>query len=519
MTKKNVLIKNSLFGVLQFVAVAVLTFLCVPIFINRLGAEAYGVFALVTILGNLNFFSSFGLNSALLVFLSKQGKTEESRRDIIVVLISTIVIAYLLCSILYIYKAPIIESIFSIPEKYIESSSKLYDYLLAANFLLIIGQVAVSIIDSLQKIYISNVIQFVYNLIYWIGLIIVVLTGGGLESVGIPLFVAAFVWSLLITWKAVSLWGSFKLTQPLRPHFKRVFVKQFSYGFEIFTAGFCGFFLEPLSKILLSNFCGINLVAYYDIALRIKHQLSGVFQKAAYPLFPYISEQPKSPELNEKVIDMCKKIQLLVAFLSLIIIFTFPIMVKLWLGDDYNHTTLIYIVVLAVSYLMFSPPILPMYYYLQSKSMADRTIYMHLGGVVSNVLVFFALYKFAGAYSIVISNTASVLFAYLLGQYYMRKYVDMRISKQFTSYAIMTLWIAVTLLMCGLTKYYLLPTNLYDIIVYPLIIIATFIIFARFGFLVSKVDIDRYLGAMPKIRDIAKKILFKKEDYLYRKEY
>ena len=64
MTQKGVLIRNSIFGVLQFVAVAVLTFVCVPIFINRLGEDAYGVFALITILGNLNFFSSFGLNSA-----------------------------------------------------------------------------------------------------------------------------------------------------------------------------------------------------------------------------------------------------------------------------------------------------------------------------------------------------------------------------------------------------------------------------------------------------------------------
>ena len=157
MTQKKVLIKNSLFGVLQFIAVAILTFLCVPIFINRLGIDAYGVFALITILGNLNFFSSFGLNSALLVFLSKQGKTEESQRDIVVVLFSTIVIAFLICSMLYILKTPIIENIFAVPAEYIQSSSKLYDYLLAANFLLIVGQVAVSIIDAMQKIYISNI--------------------------------------------------------------------------------------------------------------------------------------------------------------------------------------------------------------------------------------------------------------------------------------------------------------------------------------------------------------------------
>ena len=509
MTQKGILIKNSLFGVLQFVAVAVLTFVCVPIFINRLGEDAYGVFALVTILGNLNFFSSFGLNSALLVFLSKQGKTEESQRDIVVVLFSTIIISLLLCSLLYIFKTPIIETIFAIPQEYIASSAKLYDYLLLANLLLIIGQVGVSIVDALQKIYISNIIQFVYNIIYWLGLIVVVALGGGLDLIGLPLLFAAIVWFALIFWKARTLWGSFKLTQPLRPHFKRVIKKQFMYGAKIFTAGFCGFFLEPLSKILLSNFCGINLVAYYDIALRIKQQITGFFQKAAYPLFPYISEQPKTQKLNEMIADMSKKITLIVTFLSLLITFTFPILVKLWLGEDYTQTTLIYILAICVSYILFSPPILPIYYYLQSKNMADKTIYMHLGGVISNILVFFALYRVTGVYAIVISNISSVLFGYLLGVFYMKRYNDFKIGEVLKYYATIILWIIIAGGVCYLLKVYIVPQSLFDILLYPLMIIVTFIIFTKLGMLLNRKDLDRYLGTVPKVGDLASKILLR----------
>lgn len=508
MTQKKVLIKNSLFGVLQFIAVAILTFLCVPIFINRLGIDAYGVFALITILGNLNFFSSFGLNSALLVFLSKQGKTEESQRDIVVVLFSTIVIAFLICSMLYILKTPIIENIFAVPAEYIQSSSKLYDYLLAANFLLIVGQVAVSIIDAMQKIYISNIIQFVYNLIYWLGLIIVVLSGGGLDIVGIPLFASALVWFILIFWKARSSWGSFKLSQPLRPHFKRILIKQFSYGAKIFTAGFFGFFLEPMSKILLSNFCGINLVAYYDIALRIKHQVAGVFQKAAYPLFPYISEQPKSPELNEKIADMSKKIQLLVVFVSLLILFTFPVLVKLWLGEEYTTISLIYIIVITVSYILFSPPILPIYYYLQSKNMADRNVYMHIGAIVVNIVVFFCFYKYTPLYAILISITLSVFYAYMLGVFYMKKYTDFNVKLEAKYYTKILFWIIFAVAICFAVKSYIIPQTLFDIIVYPLLIIITFIIFTKLGMLINKDDLERYLGLMPKVKNIASKILF-----------
>lgn len=509
MTQKNVLIKNSTFGIVQFVAVAILTFLCVPIFIGKLGVDAYGVFALVSILGNLNFFSSFGLNSALLVFLSKQGKTEESQRDIVVVLFSTIVIALLLCSLLYIFKTPIIENIFGVPQEFVYSSSCLYDYLLLANLLLIVGQVAVSIIDALQKIYISNIIQFIYNLIYWIGLIVVVISGGTLAEVGIPLFLSALVWFMLIFWKARSLWGNFKLTQPIRPHLKRVILKQFSYGVKIFTAGFCGFFLEPLSKILISKFAGIDLVAFYDIALRIKHQVAGLFQKATYPLFPYISEQPKSPQLNEKIADMSKKIQLLVTSLAMVILFTFPVLVKLWLGEDYTITTLIYILAITISYIIFSPPILPIYYYLQSKNMADRNIYMHLGAVIVNVVIFFAIYKYTGDYAILISNIVALVFAYILGNYYMRKFNNLKIVGVLKYYISIVLWTIIAGGVCFGLKYYIVPETILDILLYPFVIISILVIFTKMGLLISKSDIERYLGTMPKVRNIATKLLIK----------
>ena len=507
MTQKNVLIKNSMFGILQFVIVAVLTFLCVPIFINKLGEEAYGVFALITILGNLNFFSSFGLNSALLVFLSKQGKSEESQRDIVVVLFSSIIIALLFCSLLFVFKTSIIENIFAVPAEYIQSSSRLYDYLLLANFLLIIGQVAVSIIDALQKIYISNIIQFIYNLIYWLGLILVVIMGGELDVVGIPLLLSALVWFVLIFLKARSLWGSFKLTQPIRPHLKRIFIKQFSYGVKIFTAGFCGFFLEPLSKILLSNYVGINLVAYYDIALRIKHQIMGLFQKATYPLFPYISEQPNSCELNGKIVDMSKKIQLLVVFVSALIVFTFPILVKLWLGEEYTTITLIYIVVITLSYILFSPPILPIYYYMQSKNMADKNIYMHLVAVIVNIVTFFIVYKHIGDYAILVSNTASMFIAYLLGVFYMKRYNQFNITKEIGYYAAIIFWAIIVGGVCSALKYYIIPETIFDVAIYTLIIIMLLILFTKRGLLISKSDIDRYFGTMPKLKTIVNKIL------------
>ena len=54
MTKKKVLINNSISGVCQLVITALLTFFSIPVFIHKLGTDLYGVFALVSVIGNLH---------------------------------------------------------------------------------------------------------------------------------------------------------------------------------------------------------------------------------------------------------------------------------------------------------------------------------------------------------------------------------------------------------------------------------------------------------------------------------
>ena len=201
MTESRQIIKNSATGVMQFVVVAVLTFICMPVFMKNLGIEAYGIFSVVTIIGNLNFFSTFGLSNVLLIFLSSQGKCEESQKDIIVISSLMLISAFIICSILLVFRTPIINYIIpSLSGHSLGETKVLYSSLVFANIFLMMGQVGVSIIDSCQKIYITNMLQFIYNLIYWVGLIITVSLGYGLRYIGIPLFSAAFIWCCLVFW-------------------------------------------------------------------------------------------------------------------------------------------------------------------------------------------------------------------------------------------------------------------------------------------------------------------------------
>ncbi len=101
---KKTLIKNSAIGSIQFVLTAILTLVSVPIFIHKLGLELYGVFAIVSVIGNLNLLTNFGLNSSLLVYIANQGKSRESDYDIAVTQIIIIGVTALFTVIIIIFK-------------------------------------------------------------------------------------------------------------------------------------------------------------------------------------------------------------------------------------------------------------------------------------------------------------------------------------------------------------------------------------------------------------------------------
>jgi O-antigen/teichoic acid export membrane protein len=187
---KNTLVINSAIGILQFILTAILTLLSVPVFINKLGLELYGIFALVSVIGNLNLLSNFGLNSALLVYVAKQGKCRESDHDILATQIIMLAIMTLFITATVILKENIVLNLFSIPTKYSSDSGKLLIYLVFANALLLLGQTYTAVIDAQQKIHLTNICQFIYSLVYWGGMIAVVSLGGSLVTIGIIAFSA-----------------------------------------------------------------------------------------------------------------------------------------------------------------------------------------------------------------------------------------------------------------------------------------------------------------------------------------
>lgn len=424
MTEKKVLIGNSLSGVFQLVITALLTFFSIPVFINKLGTELYGVFALVSVIGNLSIFTNLGLDVSLTKFIAEQGKNVESDKDILVSLGLSFSIIIPMSIIAFFLRSFLLTSLLHIPAVYYDQAEELLCFLLPANAILLVGQTFIAVFNGMQRIFLSNIIQLIYSCIYWGGIIVVVIMGYQLAAVGMIIFIAAITWFIINICIFLHYWGGISW-QIYKTNLWRNVRKQIKYGTKIYTSGIVAFFNEPLFKILISNYFGINAVAYFEIALKIRGQVTGLFNKLTQPLFPYISKQSDTSFIANLVKETTNKIfWLVLPFCSMLLICCHCV-IKLWIGSDVNNYAL-FVNGIVVPYLLFSPLTLPIYYYLLGKNHPEKTIIIQFSSVVVNIISFYALYHFIGIYTIILSNVLSYFASYLLGIYYQKIFLQIK---------------------------------------------------------------------------------------------
>ncbi|MEI7675940.1 MAG: oligosaccharide flippase family protein [Bacteroidales bacterium] len=503
MTKKN-LIFNSLSGVTQTIVTMLLTLVSVPLFINKLGFEFYGVFAILSVIGNLNLLANLGLNSSLIVYISKQGKCKESDYDIIVsLMIMFFLLCILLCTLI-LFEHKIIINILRIPEKYYIISIVLFRCMVIANSLLFLGQIFSAIIDAHQKIYITNFFQFIYSLFYWGGLIVVVYFNSSLKNIGIVIVLAATIWFILILIFATRLWGKLDFNG-LSENIIRIAKKNALYGSKIYSAGLLSFAFEPLSKILLSNFIGVQAVAFFDVSLKIRGQITAIFGKIFQPLFPFIASQKENKELSVKLNDISSKIFLLVVPCAVLIIFTFKVLLKLWIGDNNIDDLYLFVTFMSVALLLFSPPLMPIYMFLMATNRANKCVNMQLSAVIVNAVIFFLTYKTIHMYAIVLSNVLAFATSFVLGIYYQRIYLNFSLKiegKYFLKVIISGLSISTICYLITL----IIPEKINNISIFIITIIGLSLIIIRITSLVTINDINRYFDFNFRIRYIVTKI-------------
>lgn len=488
---RKLLVINSLSGVIQIFVGMFLVFFTIPVFIDKLGSELFGIYSLLLLIGNLNSLTNLGLNSSLIKFISEQGKSVESDYDIIVSFSILFTIVVIISAFAFFFRQFIMSDVFAIKDTFINKETIwLYNSLIISNIIMFIGQIGIAVLDALQKIYLTNLLQFIYNILYWGLMLFVLFFFSNLQFIGLSIVLASIVWFTLVLLSVLKYWGSPQYIG-IRNHFPRVLKKNFSYGIKIYTSSILNFLFEPLSKILLSNFVGVKEVGLFDIVLRIRTQIWNILSKFLYPLLPYISKEKNFAKIKYFITDIEQKLVFLILPILILIVFGANPFVQLWIGRDVELIS--NGIILLVPAHLAGLLLFPNYQFLMVKGYPGKTIVLQAVNSIVNILCFFILINFYNYYSIIIANFIAMIISTLVNMYYQKKYLDSYIFNNFYNFL---KWNILFIVLCltGILIKTTIDNEIYRIsallVVIPIVSVFCFRILKVF----TGEDMKRYMG-------------------------
>ena len=469
----------------------VLSLVAIPIFVAKLGLTAFGLFSIVTLLGNLNAFTNLGLNTYLVQYLARNGKSRESDRHVVVSFAILFLVLLPLTIVCLLLRSPILTYILNVPPTLHEDGIWLFDSVLIANILLVLGQVFVAILDSQQKVYLSNIWQTIYNITYWTSILAAIFLGFSLRGVAVASVLAAGAWFALVALSSLKLWGKVS-TGDFRNEIISIAKSQLGFGVQVYFSGLANLLYEPLTKILVSHWIGIRGVAILDVGLRVKNGVYGAISRICYPLFPYMVKIKEQGQIRKIVHDVSQKAILFTLPLSLLVLISARPIVHLIFRQDIELISLS-ISAFLVSYLLGSVTVIPIYYYLLSHGHVGITLNVQLINAAVNFAVLLLLHRDLGYVAVVVAGVCAIAasFAYLFycqGKF-LRSYVFDNLAQAIT---VMTAFI-VMLILADMMKGSV-ATNPSRVVISCTAIVFASVILYRSMDVFSSVDITRYLG-------------------------
>ena len=293
-------IKNAVLSIIQVVISAIILFILYRYLLDELGAAQLGIWSLVFATVSASRISELGLSGSVLKFVAQYLAQNEVNLAIAVIqtaMISIIVFMSLVLLIAY----PITKWIlgYVISPKELTMALPLLPYALFSLWLTSLMGVIQSALEGCQRFDLRAYIQMGTQGLYLI-LAIGLVPSYGLYGLAYAQILQGFL--LLITnWLFLRY---LLLELPLIPwHWSRsIFREIFSYSFYFQVISISQIIYDPITKILISRFGGLELTGYYEIANRFIQQLRAILLSANRVLIPRFTElSTKEPVTIKKL--------------------------------------------------------------------------------------------------------------------------------------------------------------------------------------------------------------------------
>jgi O-antigen/teichoic acid export membrane protein len=348
---------NIFSTILNVLITGIVYFFVYKLLYSNVGIQQLGVWSIVLASSSIANLANFGLTSSVVKYVA--GYNAKGLKIEISKLIFTsfiLMLAIFVCVSLLVYLGSEFILLKVIPLKYFSLAESLLPYSLICLVLNALGGVFSSGLEGFQKNYVRNLI-YITGSVTFLLLSFLFIPEYGLMGVAyaqliqsIFIFVASFV-SLKIVFKDFILfkWQWDKL----------IFKEIFGYGIKFQVISLSQIFYDPTTKMLLTEYGGLTMVGYYEIASRLVMQVRSIIVSANQVMVPVIADLKESNV--SKIADLYKQ-TLPIVILFTIVVLSFLLSVTdlisfLWIQEvSFTFWNTVFFLILAMVVNIISSP-------------------------------------------------------------------------------------------------------------------------------------------------------------------
>ncbi len=394
--------KNIFSGSLAAAGSIIVSVVAYPVYLNFLGAELYGLWAILSVLIYFGSIGNFGIDEALIKYVSEKyqkGAIEDVVRYISTGLNLLIVNGFILCAACSLL-GNFFASLLNLEGADIIRFHALFHYVVILSIFILVVNYINAILKGLGRF---DQASYIFLVGRFIGLIMAVLFFiNGYKIWGIYMGQALSFLSVLIL---SSFFISKRIGLYYKPfaHKKEYLVKLLKFGGTMTVSKILSILLEPFIKIVIARYIGLAEVAYFEVANKIVLQIRGLFERGISAIMPEVSRLSATIK-NAKVrtFEMMRRVNRLNVLVGssvfILLLFIGEPLLKLWLSAGYCKVITIAFRIIIVGYLINLLSV-PSYYYFMGTGQVRFCFFNHLIQTVLNfilvvVLIFFDIINF-----------------------------------------------------------------------------------------------------------------------------
>ncbi len=296
-SKKTGLLSSAFWNILSLVVVAVAGFITVPIIIREIGADNFGLYSIILMVGGFVALQDLGLGEATLRFVAKyyaKGDLDGINRVLGATLFIYCVVGLVVFGVIELV-SPHIVSVFKIAPNRVDEAV-LALRIAGFGFLFTTFRGALQRIPEATLRYdVSSKVLIAITIVRRIVVVVVVMTGGGLVGLSCVLAADALVNILVYYFIAHRLIPGVRCFPNIRKDGLR---EVFSYGIFSFLNQLIGNVAQYMDRFILGVFFGVADVGYLTAPKDLLIKAQGVTGAAGRALFPRFSGMDEGPEME-----------------------------------------------------------------------------------------------------------------------------------------------------------------------------------------------------------------------------